>query len=135
MAFTKQTNPGLYSIPMAPSFNGSTAAVIPGLEMKSSSAQIANSANLDIDIPCSCNPVFDVSVFSDRALTLTIMVQAISGGTFRQQGAPISIPASQMTVPVNGRRIAGAATRLRFSNASGADTTTCEINVTSRGMG
>lgn len=134
MAFTRQPNPGLYSLPGIPSFNGATSAVIPGVDRRESSAQISNGANLDIEVPCTCNPVFDVTVYADRALTLTVLVQAVAGGTFRQQGAPISIPASQMTVPITGRRIAGVATKLRFSNASGSATTTCEITVTSRGM-
>jgi hypothetical protein len=110
------------------------ATLVPQVTHQETTANLAAGASINFDFNIDFNPFFDMFVFADQILDVTIFVRQSSSDTFRQLGAALSTVASVMTQILTAVRMPGSQLRVTLTNNTVTATTVLSAQVHSRSL-
>ena len=105
--------------------------LLPQVERKSSTTNLAAAASVTLDFSTDFSPMFDVDVFMDQAGTLLTQYQD-AGGTWRTFRTD-TITANTATF-YTAQRVPGVQVRIRLTNDGAVATTALNLQAISRSI-
>jgi hypothetical protein len=126
-------DPSEYNIPADVS-PYAPATLVPQVTHQETTANLAAGASINFDFNIDYNPIFDMFVFCDIVLDVTLFVRQSASDTFRQLGGAISGVAATLTQILAGLRLPGSQARVTLTNNTGGASTTVSAQVHSRSI-
>jgi hypothetical protein len=114
----------------------STTTIVPEVQKQQSTANLGIAATINFDFNTDTDPVFDLFVFADQALTVNVFIRQDATDTFRLlNNAPFAIGiANVLGALLSAQRFPGSQVRVQLQNLSGVATTVLSAQVHARSV-
>lgn len=128
-------DPGFYNVP-AGAAAGTSTSVTPQVTHQETTANLGAGASIDFDFNIDSNPLFDLWIRTDQALTVRVFVRQGQSDVYAQLGNDYLVPANHPNAGqvLTALRVPGSQARIRLLNLGGAPTANLSAQVHSRSL-